>query len=112
MNGQDIFWFGVRSLCLFGKKKDGVNVYEERILVFSGCDAEGKEALEKAGDEVEQYATEICKTSVFHPRLDAYLQDGDPLIEGYEVWSQLYESVLDIDAFWEARHGEYTFRPD
>ena len=59
MYSEDTLWFGVRSLCLFGRKQNGINIYEERILLFSGADA--NEALLKAGDEVDQYARDVCR---------------------------------------------------
>lgn len=110
MNDHRTNWFGVRSLCLFGRKKDGTNVFEERVLVFSGADS--KEALAKASAELDQYVNKVCQTGVAHREIIGYEQDGDPLIDGYEVWSDLYESGHDIDTFWESRYGKYKYHPD
>jgi hypothetical protein len=107
-SSEDIRWFGVRSLCLFGKKDDGRNIFEERVLVFSGKNSQ--EALAKAQAELDQYAN--CHNTIAHPALFAYEQDGDPLIDGYEVWSQLYETSEDIDSFFESRYSRYQYHDD
>ena len=108
MKDSEIMWFGIRSICLFGKKKDGTNIYEERVLVFSGADE--NEALEKALTELKEY-TKFHKT-VGHPWVVGYMQDGDPLIEGYEVWSKLFETKETLDEFWESRYKKYEYFPD
>lgn len=101
-------WFGIRAIYVFGKKKDGTNLFEERIVVFSGSTAD--EALGKALEEADAYATQL--QMVRHPVLVAYEQDGDALIEGYEVWSELYESTEDLEAFVASRYGRYEYHPD
>ncbi len=108
MTNQETRWYGVRSLCLFGQKQDGKNVFEERILVFSGLGPE--EALSKALAELNEYTT--FHKLVGHPEVVAYEQDGDALIDGYEVWSELYETVEDLDTFWNSRYERCKYNPD
>ncbi len=103
-----IRWFGIRTIYLFGKKKDGRNIFEERIVVFSAETAD--EALEKAVREADDYAT-VNKLK-HHPWQVAYSQDDDPLIDGYEVWSELYESSEDLDSFVKSRYEQYEYHPD
>ena len=110
MKDQSINWFGVRSICLFGSKNDGANVFEERVLVFSGADSQ--EALRKATAELDEYAKQVSGGGIVHPELIGYEQDGDNLVDGYEVWSELYETREDIDTFWESRYGKYKYTPD
>jgi hypothetical protein len=101
-------WFGIRSIYLFGRKKDGTNIFEERIVVFSA--KSDKEAFKKAARESREYAKfhKIKK----HPLVIAYLQDGDRLIDGYEVWSKLYESKLDLNSFVKEKYDKYEYHPD
>lgn len=101
-------WYGVRSVYLFGQKNDGTNVFEERVVVFSGKSAE--EALLKAQDEADQYAKDcdIEKADI----LESYQQDGDPLKEGVEVWSTLLETDLDMKEFIAQRYDCYAYKPD
>jgi hypothetical protein len=108
MRKREARWFGVRSLCLFGKKKDGKNIIEERVLVFSGCDE--KEAFSKALAELDEYTK--CLKTVGYPEVVGYEQDGDELIDGYEVWSELYETAEDLDAFFQSRYGKFKYQPD
>ena len=42
----------------------------------------------------------------------AYIQDGDALIDGYEVWSELYESRQSLADFYEARYTACDYTPD
>ena len=102
------YWFGVRSVFLFGKKKNGSNVFEERIVVFSAKTSE--EAFAKAQREAESYA-KILKLER-HPDMEAYIQDGDNLIDGYEVWSTPYESRENLKAFVKNRYDKYRYHPD
>jgi hypothetical protein len=81
-------WFAVRSIFRFGEKSDGKTIYEERIVGFSGANAHV--ALAKAEAESELYAKESGFQLVGD--LMAYEQDGEPLIDGYELFSQLFES--------------------
>ena len=101
-------WFGVRAIYLFGKKKDGTNIFEERIVAISASTIE--EALAKAKREADEYAAALKMER--HPWLEGYEQDGDALIDGYEVWSNLYESSEDLRSFVESRYGKYEYHPD
>lgn len=105
---MNLIWFGVRSVCLFGKKKDGKNIYEERVLVFSGSN--WQEAVSKAMAEMKEY-TGFLKT-VGYSEVVGYEQDGEPMIDGYEVWSEMYETTEDLDAFVESRYKKYKYQPD
>jgi hypothetical protein len=108
MKKHGINWFGVRSISVFGKKKDGKNIFEERVVIFSGQNA--SEALQKALAEDDEY--KAFHNTVGHPELLCYEQDGEPLIEGYEVWSALYETDEDLHTFYESRYGKYEYHPD
>lgn len=101
-------WFGVRTIFLFGKKKDGTNIFEERIVVFSANTED--EVFAKAEREAEQYAS--FHKMEWHPWQIAYYQDGDSLIDGYEIWSELYESSEDIKSFVKCRYEKYEYHPD
>lgn len=101
-------WFGIRAIYHFGQKKDGTNIFEERVVVFSASTAE--EALAKAEREADAYANTLNMHR--HPYLEAYRQDGDALIDGYEVWSQLFESATDLESFVKSRYDQYEYRPD
>ncbi len=101
-------WFGVRAVYLFGKKKDGTNIFEERIVVFSGSTAD--EALGKAEQEADAYARQ--HQMLRHSTLEAYEQDGDPLIDGYEVWSELFESPEDLQSFVASKYERYDYHRD
>jgi hypothetical protein len=92
-------WFSIRSVYLFGRKADGANVFEERIVSFKAESAD--DALNKAAVESERYAS-AHKMEAF-PEREAYEQDGDPLIDGYEVWSVLFESRETLAEFYD-RH--------
>lgn len=108
MTDSKLLWFGVRAIYLFGKKKDGTNVFEERVVVFSGHTAD--EALCKAQQEADVYAK--LNQMLRYPTLEAYEQDGDSLIDGYEVWSQLFESTEDLESFVASRYKRYEYHPE
>lgn len=101
-------WYGIRTVFLFDRKKDGTNVFEERVVVFSGITVE--RALAKAQKEAEAYAKAL--NMAMHPYMEAYIQDGDDLIDGYEVWSTLYESRESLNAFVKKRYDKYEYHPD
>ena len=101
-------WFAVRSVYLFGQKTDGTNVFEERVVCFQAESADA--AYAKAKQESERYAQDNgCE--VFPERV-GYEQDGDPLIDGYEVWSELFESRETLADFYAARYTKYDYRPE
>jgi hypothetical protein len=101
-------WFGIRAIYHFGRKKDGTNIFEERIVVFSAANAE--EVFTKAEREADEYAR--VTNMQRHPYLEAYEQDGDDLIDGYEVWSQCFESSEDLESFVKSRYDKYEYHPD
>ena len=101
-------WYGVRSIFLFGRKKDGTNVFEERIVAFSGATV--VRVFAKAKKEAEAYAKAL--NMKLHPCTEAYTQDGDALIDGYEVWSVLYESREPLRSFFKNRYDRYEYHPD
>ncbi len=101
-------WFAVRSVLLFGKKRDGSNVFEERVVCFRAEDV--PEAHDKARIEAEEYAEQNdCE---LHEEQVGYAQDGDDLIDGYELWSRLYESPLSLAAFYRAKYEIFRYRPE
>lgn len=101
-------WYGIRTIYHFGAKSDGKNIFEERIVVFCGKTEE--EAHEKASKEAEEYG----KSNGFevHPHQEGYLQDGDKLIDGYEVWSELYESSDNLNQFYKKKYSKYEYHPE
>ncbi|MBX3468249.1 MAG: hypothetical protein KF878_15365 [Planctomycetes bacterium] len=99
-------WFAVRQLLHFGVADHGTNVFEERIVCFAGT---VEEAFRKAEADADEYAA--FHGLVRHPELEAYEQDGEALIDGYEVWSELYESPLSLEAFFTERYGRWRYRP-
>jgi hypothetical protein len=101
-------WFGVRSIYLFGEKPDGSNVFEERIVCFEADSTDA--ALDKAEVESLQYAASQG-LHVFPDRA-AYEQDGDALIDGYEVWSELFESRESLAQFYANRYARYEHHPE
>ena len=104
-------WFAVRSIFLFGKKRDGKNIIEERITVFEAEDPDA--AFEKAAQEAEEYAkNEEREDFEIFAEMELYRQDGDPLIDGYEVWSQLFETHEDMATFFKNRYDKYEYTPD
>lgn len=101
-------WFGVRSVYLFGRKSDGTNVFEERIVCIEADT--GDAALEKSRAESERYAA--SNGLEVHPERVGYRQDGDRLIDGYEVWSTLFESRQSLADFYEDRYVKYDYEPE
>ncbi len=101
-------WFGTRSVYFFGQKKDGANIFEERVVVFSATTEE--EAFAKAVEEAKQYAA--SNDMEWHPWQIAFEQEGRPLIDGYEVWSELYQSSEDLQSFVKSQYEQYEFHPD
>lgn len=101
-------WFAIRTIYHFGVKSDGRNIFEERIVAF---EAESwDEAHEKAEAEAEQYAE--ANDFVAHPDQVGYEQDGERLVDGYEIWSELYESPLSLEAFHAERYERYEYEPE
>lgn len=102
-------WFAVRSVYLTNRKQSGgANVFEERIVAI---EAENEDqAFEKAEEESARYADYHHFDA--HDEMRMYTQDGDALIDGYELWSQLYESREDLDTFYKRRYDQYQYHPE
>ena len=101
-------WFGIRSLYQFGVTSKGLNVFEERVVVFKATSFE--EAHKKAELEADEYAKD--NDFELHSEQVGYKQDGDVLIDGYEVWSELYESNISLDKFYMERYEKFTYHPE
>jgi hypothetical protein len=106
--GRHYAWFAIRSLYLCSPKSDGTNIFEERVVVFEAATA--GEAFEKAEAESEQYSR-VHKFKE-HPVKESYEQDGDPLIDGYEVWSVMLEARASLDEFYARRYAPYDYHPE
>ena len=101
-------WLAVRSVYLCFQKPDGVNVFEERVVCFV-ADSDN-EAWKKAEAESERYAAANHFRAL--PEREAYLQDGDTLIDGYEVWSVMLESKQSLEDFYASRYAAYDYHPE
>ena len=101
-------WFAVRSVYLFGVKRNGRNIFEERIVCFRAASAD--EAHGKAAEESRQYAEDNGLEA--HPERESYEQDGDDLIDGYELWSELFEADQSLGEFYASRYTKYDYVPD
>jgi hypothetical protein len=99
-------WYAIRNVYLFGRKADA-NVFEERIVAFEA--ATWEQAYARAREEAAQYAT--ANGFEVHSEQVGYEQDGTPLVDGYELWSELFESELALEAFYEARYGRFGYQP-
>ena len=101
-------WFGIRTIYHFGTKPDGTNVFEERVCVFSGkTDAEAFKKAQKEADDYTRAGRFIC-----HPVQEAYRLDGDSLIDGYEVWSELFDFKGSLAEFVQERYGRFAYQVD
>ncbi|MDH1262925.1 hypothetical protein [Pseudomonas sp. GD03944] len=100
-------WYAVRNVYLFGKKNDGKNIFEERIVCFEAPNFET--AHLKGAQESAEYAE--CCGFVSHSEQFCFLQDGEDLIDGYEVWSELYESNKNLATFYADRYSSYEYIP-
>jgi hypothetical protein len=101
-------WIAVKSIYHFGVNSNGINVFEERVVVFEANNSD--EAHEKAVVEAELYANE--NDFILHPEQVGYRQDGEPLIDGYEVWSELFEANLSLDQFYKERYEKYLYHSE
>lgn len=64
--GRLMRWFAVRCVYLFGRKSDGTNIFEERIVAFNADSFD--EALDKA--KVESLAYAKANAMTVHPVRD------------------------------------------
>lgn len=101
-------WYAIRTVYLFDKKLDGQNVFEERVVCFEAESWE--EAHSKARDEADEYAALHELTA--HPEQIGYEQDGVPLIDGYELWSELFEAPMTLEAFYNRRYERFAHDPE
>ena len=101
-------WYGIQSVFLFGQKSDGTNVFEERVVCFQGATLE--EAHRKGREEAERYA--LDNGFKFHAAQVGYQQDGEALVDGYEVWSVLYEAKLSLQDFYRKKYVRHAYKPE
>jgi hypothetical protein len=101
-------WYGIRSVFLFGTKADGTNFFEERVVCFEAATSD--EALERGLKEAQLYADE--NGLIRHPEHASYEQDGDTLIDGYEVWSHMFEFKGSLEDFYQQRYTDYDYHPE
>ncbi len=101
-------WYAIRTVYQFGVKDDGTNIFEERIVSIEASD--WPEAHAKADTESKTYARD--RSLPMHPERVGYEQDGQPLIDGFELWSELFESRLSLQEFYEERYAKYEYHPD
>jgi hypothetical protein len=100
-------WYAIRTIYHFGIKPNDINIFEERVVVFEG--ASWDEVMAKASAEADSYTSETGFPH--HPDQSGYEQDGDALIDGYEVWSALFESSLSLSEFCAARYKAFEYVP-
>ena len=101
-------WYAVRTIYHFGTKSDGINIFEERMVAFEAASFE--DALQKADEEAAEYGRANAFTA--HEDQMAYRQDGDALIDGYEIWSQLFEARLSLVEFYADRYARFDYHPE
>lgn len=100
-------WYAIRNVYHFGTKEDGKNIFEERVVCFS---AESEEAAhELAKTESEEYVEST--NFVSHDEQVGYKLDPGSLIQGHEVWSELFESYDSLDVFYQKRYLDYLYIP-
>lgn len=68
------------------------------------------EAHALAEAEAAEYASENGFTA--HPEQYGYKQDGAVLVDGYEIWSELFEANANLDSFYQARYANFLYTPD
>jgi hypothetical protein len=108
MGTEDMPWYAIRTVYLFGAKSDGKNVFEERMVVFEADTPD--RAHERAELESEQYTAQ--NGLIAHPEQMAYHQDGTALVDGYEVWSELFEDDSNLEDFYAKRYGRFEYHPE
>ena len=101
-------WYAIRTVYLFGQKADGTNVFEERVVCFAAGDWD--EANAKGDAESNAYAE--ANGFEAHPEQAGYELDGAAHVDGHEVWSEMFEARLDLQAFYQQRYEAFAFAPD
>ena len=108
MKKEDVFWYAVRTIYTVMKKRSNNFVYEERICVFKANSID--EAFIKAKYEGEEYAS--SNNFIRHKFMVSYMLDLDPLIDNHEVWSEYFETELEISEFIDNRYIRYDYTPE
>ena len=101
-------WYAIRHVYKFGVKRNGENVFEERIVAIQAKTA--KEAHLKARKEAKEYAR-LNKLTLY-PHSYGYEQDGEKLIDLYELWSELFDSRETIAQFYSRRYRKGRHHPE
>ncbi len=101
-------WYAIRTVYHFGVKNDGTNIFEERIVCFRADSDEL--AHDRARQEADEYASE--HGLVAHNDQSGYRLDDGDLVDGFEVWSECFESRLSLDAFVRDRYRRFDYAPD
>lgn len=101
-------WFGVRTVCRWGQKRNGAAVFEERVVVFEADSSD--EAHEKARTEAAIHAQGA--NWVIHPDQVSHEQDGERLIDAYEVGSGLFEADCSLDECYTQRYAHFDYHPE
>jgi hypothetical protein len=96
---------------MWGQKTDGTNVFEERVVAFKALS--DQEAFEKAKIEAKEYSKEREDGEYeCYPEQVLYLLDEEELIDGYEVWSEMFEAKLSLNEFYDNRYSQYEYHPE
>ena len=104
-------WYAVRTLYLWGQKADGINVFEERVVAFSA--ETDTDVFAKAQHEADVYAQNADGSGYeIYPQQISYQLDEGDLIDGHEVWSQLFEGYESLDEFYQNRYAQYEYHPE
>ena len=82
-------------------------MFEERVVVFEAKD--WNIALVKAKREGDEYAMDGGFER--YPEQIGYVQDGKVLIDGYEVWSELFQSHQSLSQFYHSRYTSVAYEP-
>ncbi len=103
--------FAIRTIYFWSQKTDGNNVFEERVVAFHANDSE--EAFAKAEKEAISYSMEREDlTYKIHPEKICYELDPGIINGGAEVWSEMYQSKMDLESFYQERYGKYVYIPE
>jgi hypothetical protein len=101
-------WFAVRNIYYYGRRNDGMNVYEERVVAFKAASAE----------EAHEFGT---SEAMIYKRAGGYLAcpeqlvfrlDEGTLVHGHEVWSELLQTEQEPAEFYESRYENYRYVPE
>jgi hypothetical protein len=104
-------WYAIRTVYMWGQKADGANVFEERVVAFNALS--DQEAFEKAKIEAKEYSKEReDREYEYYPEQVSYLLDEEELIDGYEVWSEMFEAKQSLNEFYENRYTKYEYHPE